>query len=382
MKTLSGVILKLLKHCVRIGETTFGHTTVERVPEAFQEFLALQAEAKATPSTEEIRKRTGNGEVAEIHVGLGSCCMAKGSDKLFHALNASAAACGGSVVVKRVGCVGMCHRTPMIEVAEPGKPGTFYSDLTAAQARALVQRHFKPRGFLQRASRVWARALDGLLLDDTREQQSVQRFSMSKRDPNVRAFLDKQVHIATEHFGKIDPLDLDEYLAHGGFAALARCLGLRGDIAFPLTPALSPRERENRSLVLEKSEAGDSSDDSRANQNGRKLFPLPHEEGQGEGKRRDKSEINQRLLTSSSTSEEIISIIEKSGLRGRGGAGFPTAQKWRVVREQPGDVKYVICNGDEGDPGAFMDRMILESFPFRIIEGLAIAAVAVGAREG
>jgi NADH-quinone oxidoreductase subunit F len=69
-------------------------------------------------------------------------------------------------------------------------------------------------------------------------------------------------------------------------------------------------------------------------------------------------------------------------LRGRGGAGFPTGSKWRVVRAQPGDVKYVICNGDEGDPGAFMDRMILESFPFRIIEGLAIAAVVVGAREG
>jgi NADH-quinone oxidoreductase subunit F len=69
-------------------------------------------------------------------------------------------------------------------------------------------------------------------------------------------------------------------------------------------------------------------------------------------------------------------------VRGRGGAGFPTGPKWKIVHEQPGDVKYVICNGDEGDPGAFMDRMLLESFPYRIIEGLAIAAVAVGAHEG
>ena len=69
-------------------------------------------------------------------------------------------------------------------------------------------------------------------------------------------------------------------------------------------------------------------------------------------------------------------------MRGRGGAGFPSGQKWRVVSQQTNDTKYVICNGDEGDPGAFMDRMILESFPFRVIEGLAIAAVAVGAREG
>ena len=297
---------------VKVGEATFGHTSAERVPEAMREFLELQAEAKTVQSTEIVHAHKHNGRVAEIHVGLGSCCMAKGSDKLFHALNASAASCGGSVVVKRVGCVGMCHRTPMIEVAEAGKSETLYADLTAAQARALVQRHFKPRGFVQQASRIWTRVLDGLLLDDKPAEQSVQRFSMSKRDPNVRAFLDRQVHIATEHFGKLDPLDLDEYLAHGGFAALKKSLG--------------SAEQPN--------------------------------------------------------SNEIISTIEKSGLRGRGGAGFPTGQKWRVVSQQINETKYVICNGDEGDPGAFMDRMILESFPFRVIEGLAIAAVAVGAQEG
>jgi len=82
------------------------------------------------------------------------------------------------------------------------------------------------------------------------------------------------------------------------------------------------------------------------------------------------------------SAEQIIETIEGSGLRGRGGAGFPTGPKWRLARQQPGETKYLICNGDEGDPGAFMDRMLLESFPFRIIEGLAIAAVAVGAHEG
>jgi NADH-quinone oxidoreductase subunit F len=75
-------------------------------------------------------------------------------------------------------------------------------------------------------------------------------------------------------------------------------------------------------------------------------------------------------------------MISASGLRGRGGAGFSTGDKWRMARKQPGPDKYVICNGDEGDPGAFMDRMLLESFPFRIIEGLAIAAVSIGAHEG
>jgi NADH-quinone oxidoreductase subunit F len=81
------------------------------------------------------------------------------------------------------------------------------------------------------------------------------------------------------------------------------------------------------------------------------------------------------------TPEDIIKTIVTSGLRGRGGAGFPTGQKWRLVRQQAEPTKYVICNGDEGDPGAFMDRMILESFPYRVIEGLAIAAVAVGAHD-
>jgi NADH-quinone oxidoreductase subunit F len=202
----------------------------------------------------------------------------------------------------------MCHKTPLIEVGGGGgKPGTFYAELKPGQARQLVQRHFKPPTVWGRVGRWWNYALDHLLLDDG--EQQVTRFSLSKKDSGVRAFLGKQVHIATEHFGKLDPLDVDEYLSHQGFVALRQC--------------------------LEKHQP-----------------------------------------------EEIISSIERSGLRGRGGAGFPTGAKWRVARQHASDTKYVICNGDEGDPGAFMDRMILESFPFRIIEGLAIAAWAVGAHEG
>lgn len=80
--------------------------------------------------------------------------------------------------------------------------------------------------------------------------------------------------------------------------------------------------------------------------------------------------------------DRVIEIISESGLRGRGGAGFPTGRKWRISKDSPGNTKYVICNGDEGDPGAFMDRMLLESFPFRIIEGLMIAGYSAGAKEG
>ena len=78
----------------------------------------------------------------------------------------------------------------------------------------------------------------------------------------------------------------------------------------------------------------------------------------------------------------IVDIITESGLRGRGGAGFSTGEKWRISMLANGDSKYVVCNGDEGDPGAFMDRMLLESFPYRVIEGMIIAAYATGAKEG
>lgn len=84
----------------------------------------------------------------------------------------------------------------------------------------------------------------------------------------------------------------------------------------------------------------------------------------------------------SMTREEVVEEIKKSGLRGRGGAGFPTGIKWSIVAQEKGDKKYVLCNADEGDPGAFMDRSVLESDPHVILEGMAIAAYAVGANEG
>jgi NADH:ubiquinone oxidoreductase subunit F (NADH-binding)/(2Fe-2S) ferredoxin/NAD-dependent dihydropyrimidine dehydrogenase PreA subunit len=80
--------------------------------------------------------------------------------------------------------------------------------------------------------------------------------------------------------------------------------------------------------------------------------------------------------------QEVTDEIAAAGLRGRGGAGFPTGRKWQMVRDQDSPEKFVICNGDEGDPGAFMDRMLLESYPFRIIEGMLIAGYATGASHG
>jgi len=80
--------------------------------------------------------------------------------------------------------------------------------------------------------------------------------------------------------------------------------------------------------------------------------------------------------------EEVIAHIKQSGLRGRGGAGFPTGRKWESSRNAPGEEKYIICNGDEGDPGAFMDRSVMEGDPHSVLEGMIIAGYAVGARKG
>jgi NADH-quinone oxidoreductase subunit F len=82
------------------------------------------------------------------------------------------------------------------------------------------------------------------------------------------------------------------------------------------------------------------------------------------------------------TPDQVIEEVKNSGLRGRGGAGFSTGAKWSFTRKSPSDVKYVLCNGDEGDPGAFMDRSVLEGDPHSVIEGMAIAAYSIGARQG
>ncbi|MCC6233816.1 MAG: NAD(P)H-dependent oxidoreductase subunit E, partial [Verrucomicrobiales bacterium] len=293
---------------VRFDQLTTGLVNSDRVPAVVGEFLEAHAEGHSACAAHH-----GHGEAqvlegqAEIRVGLGSCCMAKGSDRLFAELHRAAERVGVPVRVKRVGCVGMCHETPLIEVVQPGRASQFFSAVKPSEARQLVFDAFRPPSLWGRITKSAARAVDRVLLDQ--DDHPTERCVLDMKAGPARAFLGRQVHIASEHFGKLDPLDLEEYLRHDGFAALRRCL-----------VELKP--------------------------------------------------------------DEIIDHVTRSGLRGRGGAGFPTGPKWAVMRRQVADQKYVICNGDEGDPGAFMDRMLLESFPYRIIEGLAISALATGATEG
>ncbi|HAK96483.1 MAG TPA: proton-conducting membrane transporter [Planctomycetes bacterium] len=290
---------------IQIDDMTFGHLTPNAVPRVLQDFLAIgrRPRAAAAPHAHD-RAPSPHGE---IRIGLGSCCVARGSRAVKDALDRAVGGLGIPITVKRVGCVGMCHQTPLLEVIAPGAAPSFYAQVRAEDAESIVRRHFEPKGVLRKARAAVSRALDRLLTDEA--WTPADRFALDTHAPPVTAFLGPQRQLATERRGQLDPLDIDEYRRGGGFEALDRC--------------------------VKRMEPG-----------------------------------------------AVIDAVARSGLRGRGGAGFPTGAKWRFVRDAPGDRKYIVCNGDEGDPGAFMDRMLLESYPYRVIEGMTIAAYAAGAREG
>ncbi|MDY0041377.1 MAG: NADH-quinone oxidoreductase subunit NuoF, partial [Desulforhabdus sp.] len=188
-----------------------------------------------------------------------------------------------------VGCLGHCYGEPLVVIENPGFPDICYHKVTPGKARALV------RLFLQEGDPLFEYVLGAL-----EENELI---------PTVMDFprFNQERRVVLEKCGAVDPEDIDEYLAKGGYSALAKAL--------EMSPA------------------------------------------------------------------EVIAEVLDSGLRGRGGAGFLTGKKWQLARNAPGRDKTVICNADEGDPGAYMDRTILESNPHQLLEGLAICAHAVGAEN-
>lgn len=293
---------------LQIDGVTYGHLTPDRIPHVLKDFLALSRRSAATPMPTAPEER--HAGLGEVRIGIGSCCAAGGSLAVREALEQAVRDLGAPAVVKPVGCVGMCHQTPLVEVVPPQnsrRSSALYARVSAGEAEKIARRHFQPRGLGGNLRALWNSALDHLLEGEAWEP--VTRYALDTRDAPVCDFLGPQKRIATEFCGSLDPLNLDEYLAHNGFRSLR--------------------------LALEELEP-----------------------------------------------DGIIEIVTNSGLRGRGGAGFPTGRKWAAVRAATGERKYIVCNGDEGDPGAFMDRMLLESYPYRVLEGMAIAARAVGAEEG
>jgi bidirectional [NiFe] hydrogenase diaphorase subunit len=213
---------------------------------------------------------------ATVQVCQAASCLAVGSEQVLQALAGRIAESGlADVAVKRVGCLGLCAAGPLVRI---GPTGALFERVTPDGTSGLV----------------------AALRDATSTAAPV-----SPPGP----FFARQVRVVTENSGRIDPEDLGDYVASGGYLAL-------------------------------------------------------------------------RTALTSMTPAEVIEQVRRSGLRGRGGAGYPTGLKWLTVAKSTGDGKYVICNADEGDPGAFMDRCVLESDPHRVLEGMAIAGYAVGASKG
>jgi NADP-reducing hydrogenase subunit HndC len=190
--------------------------------------------------------------------------------------------------VVKTGCFGFCEKGPIVKVIPDN---TFYTQVNPEDARDIVEEHV-----------VKGRKVERLLFVDPEKKEHVS-------DAKSMNFYKKQIRIALRNCGIIDPENIEEYIARGGYEALGRVLT-------EMTP------------------------------------------------------------------DQTIEEVKKSGLRGRGGAGFPTGLKWELTRKVEGDVKYVVCNADEGDPGAFMDRSILEGDPHSVIEAMAINGYCTGAKNG
>jgi len=225
-----------------------------------------------------------------IRVCLGPGCAAKGAMALYDRFREAAAKTENRVAVepKGVGCHGLCECGPIV-IVDPGN--IFYQRVEEPDVEEIF-----------RETVLGDRMVERLLYRDPAT-------GAQANTPDEVPFYQAQERVALRQNGLIDPTRIEEYIAAGGYAALAKTL-------------------------------------------------------------------------TSMTPEQVIGEIERAGLRGRGGGGFPTARKWRSCREAEGEPKYVICNGDEGDPGAFMDRAVMEGNPHVVIEGMAIGAYAIGSSRG
>ncbi len=244
--------------------------------------------------------RALKAQVKQILVCCGTGCMAGGAMKIYNKLQELMLAKGLPCIVKlekdphqdviglkKSGCHGFCEQGPLIRI-DP--MGILYVKVKVEDCEEIVETTIANDGVVER-----------LLYRDAAGNAYQTQDSIP--------FYKLQTRIALENCGRINAESITEYIAAGGYQAVAKCL-------FDYTP------------------------------------------------------------------EEIINIITDSSLRGRGGGGFPTGRKWAQVLRQSEPEKYVVCNGDEGDPGAFMDRSMMEGDPHKVIEGMMVAGIATKAHKG
>ncbi|MBI4338232.1 MAG: SLBB domain-containing protein [Chloroflexi bacterium] len=227
-----------------------------------------------------------------IRVGTAICGKAAGALETLEALKAELGRRDINAVISQVGCLGLCFAEPLVDITKPGHPRVFLKNVTPEVVPALVESY----------------------LAGDRPDPGLALGTLGGNIPGVPSLEDlpqwkRQVRVATRNCGTIDPGDIHHYIAHGGFAGLARAL----------TEMQPP---------------------------------------------------------------QVLQEVTQSGLRGRGGAAFPTGTKWSFLARSNVSPKYILVNCEEGDPGAFNDKGILESDPFTLIEGCIIAGYATGASHG
>jgi NADP-reducing hydrogenase subunit HndC len=227
---------------------------------------------------------------SHVLICTGTGCVSSGANTLKESLEEELAANDliGEIKIVETGCHGFCEKGPIMIVYPEG---VFYCEVQSDDVAEIVEEHL-----------LKGRTVERLLFKEPMTDEQIPSY----QDID---FYKKQQRIALANCGQIDPEDIDEYIALGGYEAAGKVL-----------TEMDP--------------------------------------------------------------QEVVDTIKDSGLRGRGGGGFPTGLKWQFAKNSEGDKKYVICNADEGDPGAFMDRSILEGDPHRIIEGMLVGAYAIGADEG
>lgn len=234
-------------------------------------------------------------QIARSHVLIcgGTGCLSSNSELLKERLEEKLKELdiADEVKVVMTGCFGLCAEGPIVVVYPEG---SMYAKVSPKDIEEIAEEHLYK-------GRIVDRLLIGNDMDGGTDEEG------NKLEDTE--FFSRQTRVALRNCGRINPEDIDEYIAYDGYQAL-------GKVLTEMTP------------------------------------------------------------------EGVIQLIKDSGLRGRGGAGFPTGQKWSFAAASEGDIKYVACNADEGDPGAFMDRSILEGDPHSVLEAMAIAGYAIGSNQG
>ncbi|HNY26868.1 MAG TPA: NADH-ubiquinone oxidoreductase-F iron-sulfur binding region domain-containing protein [Candidatus Sumerlaeota bacterium] len=264
------------------------------------ELLQLLTEGRATKSgkwSEENLAYLRRERVQEpvIYVGAGTCGLGAGAAKTVAAAKAWLERRGQGGQVVEVGCIGLCSAEPLMDVQLPGRTRLAFQAVTSDKVEGILESVFTQQ------------AAEGEHVLAQFPQEGLEAWP-GVPALNEHPFFAPQMRWVLANCGLMDPTSLDEYIARGGYRALAMTL---------------------------------------------------------QGK----------------TPTEVCDTVDKSGLRGRGGGGFPTGKKWKFALAMPSDKKYLICNADEGDPGAFMDRAVIEGDPHRLLEGMAIAAYGMGATK-